>query len=104
MAFDPSGDYTIWDGNETVTYRPKPSGSDITGVTAFREARNRLQVSDSTEDDLVGWWIPQPMISATNPKAGDQIVDADSVVYVITSWEYNTLIKQYHFSTARVRG
>ncbi len=104
MAFDPSGDYSIVDGNETVTYRPKPTGSDVTGITgAFREQRSHLEVGASTEPTLLGWWLPQPQMTAVTPKAGDQIIDAAGVVWVITAFEYHTLIRQYRFSTAQVR-
>jgi len=93
MAFDVStvyaGDYTAFDGYETVTLTPQnPAATAVESVPALRYPVTQ-QIIDSSdlgiESSDVTFWLWESVLAAVTPKNGDKITDGSSVHYTILS-------------------
>lgn len=108
MTFDPSNDYQIFDGIETVTLtaRSRPGGvgatqeaSPVTVAGAFRE---ELTARDLTVGEGflqgsngVAWNLPGPTLGDAEPKRLDLITDGAGKVWIVQNVTYNTLVDFY---------
>ena len=87
-SYDPSDDYLQWDGTEAVTVYVRTGGGKepISVSVAFRENVSRAKAASSglqIEGQAVRWSIPVALLDGHELHAGDQIEDADEVLYEI---------------------
>jgi len=109
MTFDPSDDYLIFDGIETVSLIARSRAGGGTGATveaAAVEVAGAFREELSQRDLLAGegflrgqagmaWNLPGPTLAGKVPKQLDVIEDSDDVRWIVTSVTYHTLVKFY---------
>lgn len=106
-TFDPSGDYAIFDGIETVTLTSRTTnaaGTTSTSTTsiagAFREAVTAanaffIGAGFGVSDDATIFHLPADEMAGAVPKRADTITDSAGVVWTIQNLDYNTLITNW---------
>ncbi len=98
MTFDPSQDFQIFDGSETVTYC-QVGGSPVTVSGALREQLTTHEAQAGAAVGLqptdVPFNLPAPNLSGIVPANGDSFVDAGGATWIVVAVQYDMLIKQY---------
>jgi len=99
MVFDPSGDFVVFDGSETLIYT-RPGQAVIAVPGALRE---QLSVREASAGAALGiapadvpFNIPGPNLAGLKPAAGDWFTTTDnSNGWTIVSVQYDILTQQY---------
>lgn len=111
VGFDPSSDYTMFDGLQSITYRSKgaatvdvetgtvaDTASDTTSVQALKRLidNDAMIVLFSAGKAKVGdcmWEIPY--ITGVTPTVGDRIIDADSIEWEVIAYDDKPLLSMW---------
>lgn len=96
--FDPSGDFQVFDGSETVTYsRPGLAPFAVAGV--LRESMTTGEAAAGAALGLqptdVPFNLPGPNLAAVVPLNGDTLLDASGVTWVVVSVQSEILTGQH---------
>lgn len=104
--FDPSEDFQVFDGTETVTYsRPGLAPFAVAGV--LRESLTTREAAAGAALGLqptdVPFNLPGPSLGGLAPQNGDTFVDAAGVTWVIVSVQSEILTEQHRVVASRGR-
>lgn len=86
LALGPA-DCSLFDGQETVTYRPLAGGSvAVAGAVGLSPSRDERTAAGGYFDDSDRvWWLPASALPGVTPREGDTVTDALGVAYTIDS-------------------
>lgn len=104
--FDPSGDFAVFDGSETVTYsRPGVAPFSVVGV--LRESMSTGEAAAGAALGLqptdVPFNLPGPNLGGLVPLGGDTLVDAAGNIWVVISVQSEILTGQHRVVTRKGR-
>jgi hypothetical protein len=106
MGLDLSGDFAVFDGTETMTYR-QPGRSPVTVAGVLREQLSTRELTAGAKIGLqpadVPFNLPGPNLSGVVPAGGDTITDATGVAFTVLSTSYELLTQQYRVLGRRQR-
>ncbi len=91
MSFDLSDDYQAFDFRETVSVKFIKHGGtdvDVVDISALRRPltkRDRNHLGIGVDGIGLSWELFDTLLSGNEPKSGDVITDASSVVWIIRS-------------------
>lgn len=114
MTFDPSADYLIFDGIETVSLiaRSRTNGqgatveaAPVSVAGAFREELSKRDLAAGegflASGKALAWNLPEPTLGDTVPAVLDLIEDGDGVQWIVQNVTYNTLVAFYRVVCSR---
>jgi len=106
MSWDPTGDFTVFDGVESVTYRPT-GGAPLTVAGVLREQQTTPEANAGAQFGLqptdAPFNFPGPNLGGMAPAPGDAFTDAAGVGWTVMSVAHDALTDQYRIVGRRRR-
>ena len=106
MTWDPSGDFVIFDGAESIEYS-QPGSAPLTVAGVLREqlsiADLRWQADLALQPTDTPFNLPGPNLGTLTPRPGDTLTDSANIAWTVISVEFQTLTNQYRVLARRQR-
>ncbi len=107
MTWDPSGDWSVFDGQETLTYTPQnPVATAVSIAGCVREGLTFGVVATSGISVQPGdsvFYLPRPNCGAVTPKLGDQFTDSDAITWTVQASDYYSITQFWRLVARQAR-